>query len=50
MAMRRTITIVTGEDLTGQQHARGNGCWDVMLATPEYLSNRQARHGERPWR
>ncbi len=51
MARRRTITIVSGEDLTGEQHAgRGNGAWGVLLTTAEYLNDRQARHGECPWR
>jgi hypothetical protein len=51
MARRRTVMILSGEDLTGEQHVgRGNGAWDVVLTTPEYLSDRQARHGQRPWR
>jgi hypothetical protein len=31
MARRRTVTIVSGEDLTGEQHAdRGNGVWGIL--------------------
>jgi hypothetical protein len=43
---RRTIRIVSGEDLTGEQYAgRGNS------ATVNDLNGRQARHGaRRPWR
>ena len=42
---RRTIRIVSGEDLTGEQHAgRGD------LATVNGLNDRQARHGALcPW-
>jgi hypothetical protein len=61
MARRRTITIVSGEDLTGDQYAdRGNGAWGVLkighpgggfhpgsdgLTTVEFLNDRRARHG-----
>jgi hypothetical protein len=43
---RRTIRIVSGEDLTGEQYAgRGN------LATVNDLNDRQARYGAWcPWR
>jgi hypothetical protein len=42
---RRTITILSGEDLVGEQYAdRGS------LATVKDLSSRRARHGARcPW-
>ncbi len=46
MARRRTITILSGGDLTGEQYVgRGN------LTTVKDLSGRRARHGARcPWR
>ena len=61
MARRRRITIVSGEDLTGEQYAdRGNALWGVLmighpvggfhlqrvaLTTVEFLTDRWARHG-----
>ena len=61
MARRRTITTVSGEDLTGDQYAgRGNSIWGVLtigypaggfhagsdgLTTVEFLNGRRAGHG-----
>jgi hypothetical protein len=51
MARRQTITILSGEDLTGEQYVgRGNGVWGVLLTPQEYLDDKQARHGECLWR
>jgi hypothetical protein len=48
---RRTITIVSGEDLTGEQYADRFRPGSSGLTTAGFIPGRRARHDDRcPWR